>query len=60
MKIKTLDAIDPDASGKSKKTFVGTLSAVEGDDILMTLKKDAVAIRIALQQIDKANLKFEF
>ncbi|MCK5914045.1 MAG: ribosome maturation factor, partial [Desulfuromusa sp.] len=60
VKIKTLDAIDPDASGKSKKTFVGTLSAVEGDDILMTLKKDAVAIRIALQQIDKANLKFEF
>ena len=59
VKIKTLDAIDPDGSGKTKKTFVGTLFAVEGDDLLLKLKKDAAA-RIAFQQIEKANLKFEF
>ena len=28
-KIKTLEAIDPDTSGKSKKTFVGILSGFE-------------------------------
>ncbi|MFK5925400.1 MAG: ribosome maturation factor RimP [Desulfuromusa sp.] len=59
-KIKTLDAIDPDASGKNRKTFVGTLSGFEEDDVLLSLKQDAAAIRISLQQIDKANLQFEF
>ena len=59
-KIKTLDAIDPDATGKNRKTFVGTLSGFEGDEVLLQLTKDAVVIRIALHQIDKANLKFEF
>ncbi|MEA3544080.1 MAG: ribosome maturation factor RimP [Thermodesulfobacteriota bacterium] len=60
VKIKTLDAIDPDAIGKERKTFVGTLSGFEGGDVLLKLKKGAIEIRIALQQIDKANLKFEF
>jgi len=59
-KIKTLDAIDPDTSGKSRKTFIGTLSGFEGDEILLTLKNTTVAIRISLQQVDKANLKYEF
>ena len=58
-KIKTLDAIDPDETGKHRKTFVGTLSGFEAGDVLLKLKNDA-AIRIALHQIDKANLKFEF
>ncbi len=59
-KIKTLDSIDPDASGKNRKTFIGTLSGLEGDDILLILKNTTDAIRIPLQQIDKANLKHEF
>ncbi len=58
--IKTLDAIDPAGSGKNHKTFVGTLSGVEGGDVLLKLKNDVDAIHIALHQIDKANLKFEF
>lgn len=58
--IKTLHAIDPAGHGKNHKTFVGILSGVEGDDVLLRLKKDAAAIHIAVQQIDKANLKFEF
>ena len=59
-KIKTLDSIDPDASGKNRKTFIGTLSGLEGDEILLILKNTTDAIRIPLQQIDKANLKYEF
>ena len=59
-KIKTLDAIDPNAMGKSRKTFIGTLSGLEGDDLLLTLKNRTDAIRIPLQQIDKANLHYEF
>ncbi len=59
-KVKTLDSIDPDASGKNRKTFIGTLSGLEGDDILLILKNTTDAIRIPLQQIDKANLKHEF
>ncbi|SEA66303.1 ribosome maturation factor RimP [Desulfuromusa kysingii] len=59
-KIKTHEAIDPDGSGRNRKTFVGTLSGFEGDEVLLLLKKKPVAVRIALPQIDKANLKFEF
>ena len=59
-KIKTLDSIDPDGSGNSRKTFIGTLSGLENDDLLLTLKGAVDAIRIPLQQIDKANLKYEF
>jgi len=59
-KIKTMDSIDPDASGKNRKTFIGTLSGLEGDDILLILKNTTDAVRIPLQQIDKANLKHEF
>ncbi|MDX2495241.1 MAG: ribosome maturation factor RimP [Desulfuromusa sp.] len=58
--IKTLDAIDPDASGKNRKTFIGILSGFEGDDILIKLKKSEDTIHIALHQVDRANLKFEF
>lgn len=60
VKIKTIDSIDPDNSGRKRKTFIGTLSGVDGDNILIILKKDAAAVTIALQQIEKANLKFEF
>ncbi len=59
-KIKTLDAIDPDKSGKNRKTFVGTLSGLEDDNVLLILKNETAAIRIPLLQIDKANLKYEF
>jgi len=59
-KIKTFDAVDPDATGKNRKTFVGTLSGFDGDDVLLKMEKNAAIVRIALEQIDKANLKFEF
>ena len=59
-KIKTITSIDPDATGKNRKTFVGTLSGFEGEDVLLTLKNTTDAIRVPLQQIDKANLHYEF
>ncbi len=60
-KIKTLDAIDPDGRGLNRKTFVGQLAGFEGQDVLLTLKdKSAAQIRIPLDQIDRANLEFEF
>ena len=59
-KIKTMDVIDPDNTGRSRKTFIGTLSGIEGDELLLTLKNTTDAIRIPLQQIDKANLQYEF
>nr|WP_321370827.1 ribosome maturation factor RimP [uncultured Desulfuromusa sp.] len=60
IRIKTHDAIDPDASGRNRKTFVGTLSGFEDGNVLLELEKNSVVVRIDLQQIDKANLKFEF
>lgn len=60
-KIKTLDAIDPDQSGKKRKTFIGYLSGIEGDFILVNLQdKKNAQIKIAVDLIDKANLQFEF
>ncbi len=59
-KIKTLLAIDPDGSGKNKKTFVGILSGTEGERVLLKIKKSHDAIQIPFDQIETANLKFEF
>ncbi|MCK4501929.1 MAG: ribosome maturation factor RimP [Desulfuromonadales bacterium] len=59
-KIKTVSSIDPDESGKNRKTFIGTLSGFDNGDVLLQLKKDGDTIRIALHLIDKANLIFEF
>ena len=60
-KIKTVMAIDPDGSGRKRKTFVGTLNGFSAGQVLMTLKeKNAPQIKIDLEQIDRANLEFEF
>lgn len=60
-KIKTLLACDPDGRGHSRKTFVGELQGVDGDSILLlqTDKKGGQVV-FALDQIEKANLEFEF
>ena len=60
-KIKTVVGIDPENTGRNRKTFVGTLDGFEAGQVLMTLKeKNAVQIRIDLDQIDRANLEIEF
>ncbi len=60
VKIKTLQAIDPDNMGRNRKTFRGVLSGFDGDDVLLKIKKNSDDVRIALHQIDKANLEFKF
>ena len=61
VKIKTQVALDVMDNGRPRKTFVGTLNGLDGQAVLMTLKeKNAVQVRIGLDQIDSANLEFEF
>jgi len=61
IRIKTLMAIDPQGTGRARKTFVGTLGGMDGNMVLLTLKeKNAEQIRIGLEQIDSANLEVEF
>lgn len=61
VKIKTVLAVDPDERGRKRKTFVGRLDGLDGNDILLTLKeKDAVQLRIPLDQIERTNLEYEF
>lgn len=61
VKIKTVVAIDPDERGRNRKTFIGTLDGLFAEDVLVTLKeKKAVQVKIPLDQIDAANLEYEF
>lgn len=61
IKIKTWQSIDPDQSGKNRKTFDGHIVGVEGEDVILkTSGKRATEIKIAFDQINKANLQFEF
>ncbi len=61
IKVKTVVAIDPDERGRKRKTFIGMLDGLDGDKILLTVKeKKAAQILIPLDQIDSANLEYEF
>ena len=61
IKIKTLDLIDPDERGHTRKTFVGTLLGLHDGRIrLMQLDKKGGEIEIALTEIGSANLDPEF
>lgn len=61
VKVKTALAIDPDQRGRKRKTFVGTLDGVSDDRVLITVKeKLAVQVAIPLDQIEAANLEYEF
>lgn len=60
-RIKTCVALDPSDAGNPRKTFTGVLAGVEGDDILMNLSGQGESlVRISFQQIEKANLQYEF
>lgn len=60
-KVKTHLPLDPDQSGRQRRTFSGYLRGVENQDVLITTDgKRPVDIRIAFDQIEKANLKFDF
>mgnify|MGYP001071610280 CR=1 FL=1 len=61
IKLKTLDLVDPDQRGHTRKTFVGTLLGFEDDQVrLEQTDKQGGVIAIPLVDIDKANLEEEF
>jgi len=61
IKLKAHGLIDPDQRGHTRKTFVGILLGLEGDQVRLELsdKRGGTAV-IPLAEIDKANLEEEF
>ncbi|GFO57370.1 ribosome maturation factor RimP [Geomonas sp. Red276] len=58
IKVKTFEVLADDA-GNKRKTFLGTLTGVQGKAITMHLKEGQDAT-IPLDKVAKANLEFEF
>lgn len=60
-KIKTLVSCDPDNRGHKRKTFSGTLQGVQdGKIVLLQTDKKGGEVFFGLNEIEKANLVFEF
>lgn len=60
-KIKTIDALDLENSGKRKKTYIGKLVGLERNDtVVLLLDQSAVEARISLSNIDMAHLVLDF
>jgi len=61
IKLKTLRLLDPDQRGNTRKTFVGTLLGLEGDNVrLEQSDKPGGLALIPLVEIEKTNLEEEF
>jgi len=61
IKLRTLHLLDPDQRGNSRKTFVGVLLGLEGDQVrLEQSDKPGGLALIPLDEIEKANLEEEF
>lgn len=61
IKVKTLEKLDPDQRGYTRKTFIGTLLGIENGRIsLQQTDKKGGIVEFALDEIAKANLEFEF
>jgi len=61
VKIKTLDLIDPDERGHTRKTFIGILLGLHDGRIrLQQVDKKGGEIEIALTEVGHANLDPEF
>ncbi len=61
IKLKTILPVAVEDGKKAQKTFMGTLVDVTGDTIKLQLQGRAkVELELNLDQIEKANLKFEF
>ena len=61
VKIKTLDLIDPDDRGNTRKTFIGILLGLHDGRIrLQQVDKKGGEIEIALTEVGHANLDPEF
>ncbi len=61
VKVKTLELIDPDERGHTRKTFIGTLLGLHDGRIrIRQTDKKGGEIEIALTEIGSANLEPEF
>jgi ribosome maturation factor RimP len=61
VKVKTIDRMDPDGRGHSRKTFTGRLLGLEGEAIrILQLDKPGGEVLLPLTAIAKANLDPEF
>lgn len=61
VKIKMRSLMDPDARGYTRKTFVGVLHGLDGDDVVVEQSDSAGGnVRLPLQGIDKANIEPQF
>ncbi len=60
-KLKTQHLLDPDQRGHTRKTFVGTLLGLDGDQVrLQQSDKQGGLVVIPLSELEKANLEEEF
>jgi ribosome maturation factor RimP len=61
VKVKTLESLDPDQRGHTRKTFVGTLLGIDNGMVRIeqTDKKGGV-VELPFESIGKANLEYEF
>ena len=61
VKIKTLEALDPDQSGKRRRTFRGVVQKVAGSRVVLQDQGQQQAVyEIDFELIEKANLVYEF
>lgn len=60
VKIKTLDAMDIDGSGKRRKTISGRIIALEQENLVIAPLDSQDEVRIVLSNIDTAHLVPEF
>jgi ribosome maturation factor RimP len=61
VKIKTIEALDPDQSGKRRRTFKGVVEEVAGSRVVLrALGQQQVLYEIDFELIEKANLLYEF
>lgn len=60
VKIKTLDAIDIDGTGKRRKSISGRIIALAQDDLILALQDRQPEVYISFSNIDTAHLVPEF
>jgi ribosome maturation factor RimP len=61
VKIKTAVLLDPDESGRGRKTFIGLLQGLRDNKVALQLAdKKALQVEIPLDDIEKANLEIDF
>ena len=61
VKVKMRGLVDPDLRGYARKTFVGVLHGLDGENIVVEQNDSAGGrVLLPLQDIDKANIEPQF